>query len=680
MLQIDLEERQELNFGGIDTLSSPDQMPKYKSPEGQNFRSDPFGGITKRGGSVKLINTALNSGKQVQGIYEAKFRDLSSKLMAVAGNKIYEDVSGTWTNRTGGATITDSATNLSSMFICNNISIILFRANDTPLKMVATAASDVASLGGSPPAGKFGITFKRRAFIFGTVSDPNLGYYSAADNPESWTLGTDFLNFDADDGDIPTGAALQYDSLIVGKNNGVFRVEHTGTTPPFTLRQIAHGVGIGPASHQGIQVIDDDDTVVYLGTDDFYEIVGDVVRPIVSAEGGENQVSSTFKKGSDIKNYLKTLNRSRFQYTTSGIFKEFNEVWWSLSSGSSSTNDRIIVLNYKTRQWFVFVGILANYIANRKSSGINQLITGDYSGLVHIQDEGDSDGAELNQTYSDGGSDAPLGSLSSNDYISQGFTPNSSDTLLEVRVKLKTTGSPTGRIYAYLYSNSSGSPGTLLATSPTVLEATGIQSSYGYHGFRFSYAVTSGTVYHLVLFNNTVDASNYVNAEYDGSAPSYSGGQANTSANGTSWSAQSWDLTFEAYIGSTAISMYRYTPWLTCGTPTSVLKLIRFIKIALLNTGGWNIGVSFRTDFNTAWSTEVELSCSGGAQLGVDWVLGSSTLGSIEAREHEINIARMCRRIQFRFRNVNANQPVSILGYILYGKSLGRNIKGRTSS
>jgi hypothetical protein len=93
------------------------------------------------------------------------------------------------------------------------------------------------------------------------------------------------------------------------------------------------------------------------------------------------------------------------------------------------------------------------------------------------------------------------------------FTAGSSYTLIEAQWYCKKSGSPTFNIRGYIYSDSSGSPGTLLATSTNDVAASGITTSYGWqivHTFS-GQALTSGTKYHLVVHALTDgDGSNLI--------------------------------------------------------------------------------------------------------------------------------------------------------------------------
>lgn len=93
-------------------------------------------------------------------------------------------------------------------------------------------------------------------------------------------------------------------------------------------------------------------------------------------------------------------------------------------------------------------------------------------------------------------------------------TPFASD-LDAVQATLRTVGSPTGTVVAKVYSDSSGSPGSVVATSDTV-DVSGIGTSAETVTFVFStpYAQSNATVYHYSIEYTGGDASNYLQIGY----------------------------------------------------------------------------------------------------------------------------------------------------------------------
>jgi len=140
-----------------------------------------------------------------------------------------------------------------------------------------------------------------------------------------------------------------------------------------------------------------------------------------------------------------------------------------------------------------------------------------------------------------------LGSLSTNQYVSCKFQTVTSSAALNftklaaIQVRMRKVGSPTGVVTAYLYSDSAGVPGTLVDTATYSLPVNPTFTSPSTVEFYFKNfpTLSYSTVYHLVLKNSVVDASNYWQVDQnvtvgsgDGSVQSMA-----TSSNGTTWTA-----------------------------------------------------------------------------------------------------------------------------------------------
>jgi hypothetical protein len=107
--------------------------------------------------------------------------------------------------------------------------------------------------------------------------------------------------------------------------------------------------------------------------------------------------------------------------------------------------------------------------------------------------------------------DNPLGNAAQSKYFAVWFNASATETWCRVDVNLKTTGSPTFTITASIYTYSGGTPGALVGSASTPVNASSIGSSYGYITFSgLSASLTSGNDYCLVLTSSATDGSNYV--------------------------------------------------------------------------------------------------------------------------------------------------------------------------
>lgn len=145
-------------------------------------------------------------------------------------------------------------------------------------------------------------------------------------------------------------------------------------------------------------------------------------------------------------------------------------------------------------------------------------------------------------TSTTGASDA---SFDQTNRLAQVFTSSVSQPITKVDVRLKNPNGATGTVKVELWSNVSGAPGVLLATSS--IAASAITSSYAYITARFnsSPTLTSATNYWLVIYVQPIG----------GSAYNWSSTTAETTAltstdNGGTWNTTSYSLNFREYYGA----------------------------------------------------------------------------------------------------------------------------------
>ena len=143
--------------------------------------------------------------------------------------------------------------------------------------------------------------------------------------------------------------------------------------------------------------------------------------------------------------------------------------------------------------------------------------------------------------------------LGHNTYVGQSFACNANCKITSARFYVYKSGSPTGNIYAILYSHtvtwgSTGLPLTLLETSSAVDIST-FPSTSNWVTWTFSQTISlsSGTKYFIALYYNAGSGGtnpNYADQHYGTQAP----GNYAYSNDGTSWTADAnFDIVFEVY-------------------------------------------------------------------------------------------------------------------------------------
>lgn len=158
------------------------------------------------------------------------------------------------------------------------------------------------------------------------------------------------------------------------------------------------------------------------------------------------------------------------------------------------------------------------------------------------------------QTSTTGGSNQ---SLTTTTWAAKKFTAGATGRLSKVDLNVRTGSSATQHLMVYIYSDNSGTPGTLLASSSIL--SSSITATYSYQTARFigSPQVVNGTSYWILA------------AMQGGGSGTYRWSTTTTATtaktsidSGTSWSSTSFDLNAKTYVATDkAVSGgFRYTP------------------------------------------------------------------------------------------------------------------------
>lgn len=363
-------------YGGMGISDTPDIATlKNKAEYILNCYNYPEGGIAKFFGRSKHNSVTIGAAAEITGIFELKIA--TPAFFCIAEAKFYKDNSGTWDDKTGAVTITDSQDNLWDFSKFQDLLIGTSYSRDSAIEHDGGAGN--ASAVSNMPAGRFNKPLKNRLFSFNTLAQPKLGYWCAVNDRTTWDTTNDFLNFkgtELDDEEISAGAE-HLDNIIVGKESALFRCYHTGTSPPFKYYKIMAGK-IGIRSHYSCVSVPAAGIyparLLFVGKDNFYQLIGDTVTSI------GDDIKPFFSEGAPFQ-----INLNRLKYCSAGIIREKNLVIWAFSSGSSTTNDMTFVLDYKNMLW-ALCNFPINCFGIRQISGRDFLYSGTYTGFVGKHD------------------------------------------------------------------------------------------------------------------------------------------------------------------------------------------------------------------------------------------------------------------------------------------------------
>jgi len=149
-------------------------------------------------------------------------------------------------------------------------------------------------------------------------------------------------------------------------------------------------------------------------------------------------------------------------------------------------------------------------------------------------------------------------------------------------VSAKQVGSPAGTITGLLYSDSNGNPGSLLATSSVMVNASTLSSTNARSlefWFDTPYVASYSTPYWIVLaYLGVVNGVDYVVLDSNTNGPPLS-----TSADGILWNASSTALIYNVYHGNfECVNPLVHDNYVACSTPSASLHCVFFGAV----TGG----------------------------------------------------------------------------------------------
>lgn len=265
----------------------------------------------------------------------------------------------------GSATFT--ADTMFSFAVVADTLIMTTDDRDTPLKWAGSG--NVASLGGTPPVGKFCAEFYNYGFIANTSANPERLYWSNLYTPETWT-GTDFYRAN----DAITGLGRSQDNLFIFTRRGIIVAKYTGDSlSPFTFDILDTDIGcLAPHS-----IVHANQTIYWVGNDNHvYKMNGFTPQRVTEI----------------IPTTISEINAAVISKCTAVENRELRHIWFFVPKGSSTTNDFVIVYDYLNEQLFFFDNIDANYAAVfQESTGQLKVYFGDRTGRVYLSNTGNTD-------------------------------------------------------------------------------------------------------------------------------------------------------------------------------------------------------------------------------------------------------------------------------------------------
>lgn len=396
--------------GGLNTRAGTMQLEPNQSPNCLNVHSNLFKSLQVRRGSVAITPTAVSE-LTGRGLYVYPFWSsnvLNEYIMAFFGDKLYKitDLAGTITNVAHATAQTDSqfsatvySTATQNFFIYTNQGLNRLQSYNGITDAVSNLNDSVLT------ASKYVVAWKRHLWCLYTKESgvehqfrlrrTDIGTYGS--NATDWTDGVSgYDDIVTEDGDFGTAFGILRGFLYVFKRNSIFRVSYLGGSPLVEIRQIS---SIGTEAFQSISnitLLNGDEILSFLGTDNRIYIFNGYNAPqpiseLISEDNGISQFSLP-KVNKDVSHRAVGANFDRRHWYV--VFLPF---------GTSMENNGGYIIDYYTQPFSIFPfdgwkGSGATIFTD--ADGERNLYFQGYDGKTKQAYIGDSDeGAAINSYY-----------------------------------------------------------------------------------------------------------------------------------------------------------------------------------------------------------------------------------------------------------------------------------------
>lgn len=365
--------------GGLNTYNPTSEIPINSSPDLDNITLSERG-FSKRTGDVAFNGTAMNSGKDVQGLTYYKPTSGTEYLVAACGAKLFKSdaLDGTMDEITGALSITANQNNIWTFTKLNDLCVGVGGAPDAPFKWSGTGNG--AALGGTPPSGSFCFSMRDRVFIGSTAAAPSTIYWSILSNCEDWSgVGSGNNAAETNDGDtLVGGIPLNNNVALLFKNYSIHQL--IVETSPFPIKPLTKAFGACGKN------------AIVNASGKIYFITNEPRMRSTDGYSFEDYPNS-------INNIWDSLNKARLPYIHGIYVPTLNQIHWYCSSTNSTTNDLCLIWDIYRKCWLrCTTGFKVNVAC--LVSG-NRLFGGHYTGKVYEKYKANtySDASEATSNY-----------------------------------------------------------------------------------------------------------------------------------------------------------------------------------------------------------------------------------------------------------------------------------------
>lgn len=385
--------------GGLNDKESPLMINDNEASDLQNIMFSIKGPITKRTGYTIFASTPVSTGFPITSIYDYEMEGGTSYLLASAGAVVskWNTSSLDWdvlSSSMGSGTddYYDYAVFQDTCVVVNGV--------DVPQKwIVGTGALADLDTGTDPNDWRPNYAelvevWDNRLWFSGKMEEANGGVADAVvHNRVRFSSNYGTYKFEGADAWPPnyyidffedtniTGMRPIKNRLAVFGLDNIFLIGGTDPTNYFKTKIMSD---IGCVADRTIKTVEND--LFFLSpTGHIYSFTGNEVILL------SDKITTT----------INGLNKNVLDKACAEIYPKYHQYWLSVADGSSSTNNLILVFNYKLGAWSKYAGINAATLAQRKVSNVIYLYSGDAGNdsYLYLQDSGDNDNSSAINAY-----------------------------------------------------------------------------------------------------------------------------------------------------------------------------------------------------------------------------------------------------------------------------------------
>jgi hypothetical protein len=381
------------NWGGLNDNLSQLEIDDNEATDIQNVIFDNGGALVKRYGYQNIVGSSAASYKLganvtgVPGIFYYQKSNGNKYLFAVGNNGGQAtgysktiDASGaiptgTWSNQGDG--------NLPSSFTDNQL-VTFSVAQDILVMTVAGSSSNTTypsaweatgnvyqfTADADCPKAKYNAFHKNILFLAGDPS--NLSRVSFSDltgGVTNW-IATDFFDLDKNNGQYITGLISAFGNLYIFQNNSIWMLSGS-TRDDFSLQKMVDNVGT--LSQQSISIVNNK----------IFFITSQNDVAIYDGAFGVQFISSKIRNTIGANNFGRAAQALGVGFS-SYRYKDL-DYYAAESTVGSSQNNQVLLFDTYRQAWTKLANMSPNsWTVIPSSSGLNQLVFGDYNGLVYF--------------------------------------------------------------------------------------------------------------------------------------------------------------------------------------------------------------------------------------------------------------------------------------------------------